>query len=206
MNPIFEFYNLIFYHPVLKALLFFYKNLKDFGLAVIFLTILIRITLFPLDYKNKKEQEKFLKIKKEIEKIEKKFNGERKNKEILALYQKEKINPFFNLLSFFVQLPILVALYQVLLKAPSQLDPSFFGVLNLSKPNFFLVLIAIFLQWFYFKLGSKKTEKITSFQTQLTLFLVPFTFLILIKLPSAISLYFVSSYLFLIFEKILFHV
>jgi len=206
MNPIFEFYNLIFYQPVLKALLFFYKNLKDFGLAVIFLTILIRITLFPLDYKNKKEQEKFLKIKKEIEKIEKKFNGERKNKEILALYQKEKINPFFNLLSFFVQFPILVALYQVLLKAPNQLEPSFFGFLNLSKPNFFLVLIAIFLQWFYFKLGSKKTEKITSFQTQLTLFLVPFTFLILIKLPSAISLYFVSSYLFLIFEKILFHV
>jgi len=210
MNPIFEIYNLIFYHPVSQALFFFYKQLKDLGLAVISLTILIRIILFPLNYKNSKEQEKFLRIKKGIEEIEKKFNGERKSKEILNLYKKEKINPFFNFLSLFIQFPILLSLYQVFLKATTQFDPSFFGFFNLSKPDFLFVLIAVILQSFYLKLTSPKIEKekkIPSFSpTQINFFLIPFTFLILLKLPSAISLYFIASYLFLIFQKILFHV
>jgi YidC/Oxa1 family membrane protein insertase len=210
MNPILEIYNLIFYQPVFWALLFFYKYLKDFGLVVVFLTFLIRMILFPLNYKSAKEQEKFLRIRKGIEEIEKKFNEERKIKEFLSLYKKEKINPFFNLFSFFIQFPILIALYQVFLKAPGQIDPSFFGFFNLSKPNFSLVLIAVILQSFYFKLASPKIEKekkIPSLSlTQMNFFLILFTFLILLKLPSAISLYFISSYLFLIFQKILFHV
>jgi len=209
MNPVFEAYNLIFYQPILKLLLFFYKLLKDFGLAIICLTFLIRTLLFPLDWKNAKEQEKFMRIRKGIEEIEKKFEGEKKNKEILALYRKEKINPLFNLLSSFIQLPILYTLYKVFLEVPNQLNPSFFGVLNLSNPNLFLVVAVIISQFLYFKLSFRKSkkERTTSFpQTKMALFFTPLTFLILIKLPSAISLYLLVTYLFLIFERVLFHV
>ena len=201
MNLIFEIYNLIFYQPISKALFFFYKLFKDFGLAVIFLTFLIKISLFPLDWMNAKEQKKFMKVKKEIEKMK-----NLKNEEILALYKKEKINPFFSLLSLFIQLPILYTLYKVFLKPPNQIDPSFLGILNLSSPNFFLVAIAIVFQILYFKIPSEKTKKETISQTKIALFLIPFTFLILAKLPSVISLYFIVTYLFLMFEKILFNV
>jgi len=203
MNLIFEIYNLIFYQPISKALFFFYKLFKDFGLAVIFLTFLIRISLFPLDWMNAKEQKKFMKIKKEIEKMKK-----LKNEEILALYKKEKINPFFSLFSLFIQLPILYTLYKVFLKPPNQIDPSFVGILNLSNPNFFLVAIAVVFQILYFIFSSQKTKKeaISLSQIKITLFFIPFTFLILVKLPSVISLYFIITYLFLIFEKILFNV
>jgi len=201
MNLIFEIYNLIFYQPISKALFFFYKLFKDFGLAVIFLTFLIKISLFPLDWMNAKEQKKFMKVKKEIEKMK-----NLKNEEILALYKKEKINPFFSLLSLFIQLPILYTLYKVFLKPPNQIDPSFLGILNLSNPNFFLVAIAIVFQILYFKIPSEKTKKETISQTKIALFLIPFTFLILAKLPSVISLYFIVTYLFLMFEKILFNV
>jgi YidC/Oxa1 family membrane protein insertase len=210
MNPIFEIYNLIFYQPVSQTLFFFYKYLKDLGLAVIFLTILVRLILLPLNYKSAKEQEKFLKIKKGLDEIEKKFDGERKAQEILNLYRKEKVNPLFNLIFLFIQFPILVALYQVFLKATSQVNPFLFGVLNLSESNFLLVMIAVAFQIFYLKLTSLKGGKekaIYSFpQTQMNLFFVPFTFLILLKLPSAISLYFIISYLFSILEKKLIHV
>jgi len=209
MNLVFEVYNLIFYQPILKLLLFFYKLLKDFGLAIICLTFLIRILLFPLDWKSAKEQEKFMRIKKKIEEIEKKFKGEKKNREILALYQKEKINPFFGLLSLFIQLPILYTLYKIFLEAPSKLNPSFFGVLNLSSPNLFLVVAVIVFQFFYFKLSFQKSNKErTAFfsPAKMAPFFIPLTFLILIKLPSAISLYFLVTYLFLIFERVLFHV
>ena len=201
MNLIFKIYNLIFYQPISKALFFFYKFFKDFGLAVIFLTFLIRILLFPLDWMNAKEQKKFMKIKKEIEKMKK-----LKNEEILALYKKEKINPFFSLFSLFIQLPILYTLYKVFLKPPNQIDTSFLGILNLSNPNFFLVAIAIVFQILYFKFSSLKTKKETISQTKIGLFFIPFTFLILSKLPSVISLYFIVIYLFLMFEKILFNV
>jgi YidC/Oxa1 family membrane protein insertase len=208
MNPIFQIYNLIFYQPVFETLFFFYKHLRDFGLAVIFLTFLIRIILLPLDYKSSKEREKLLKIKEEIEEIEKKFNGERKTKEILNLYKKEKINPLFNLLSLIFQFPILIAIYQVLLKTTSQFKPLFLGFFDLSKPNFLLTLTAVFFQSFSLKLNPLKIEKgkNPSFPSQMNLFFIPFTFIILIKLPSAISLYFLVTYLFLIFQRILFHV
>jgi YidC/Oxa1 family membrane protein insertase len=208
MNTIFQIYNSIFYQPVFEILFFFYKHLKDFGLAVIFLTFLIRIILSPLDYKSSKEREKFLKIKEEIEEIEKKFNGERKTKEILNLYKKEKINPFFNLLSLFIQFPVLIALYQVFLRATNQFKPLFLGFLDLSSPNFYLTLAAVFFQGFYLKLNPLKIEKRKNlpFHSQMNLLFIPFTFLILIKLPSAISLYFLASYLFLIFQRIFFHV
>jgi YidC/Oxa1 family membrane protein insertase len=207
MNPIFQIYNLIFYQPVFETLFFFYKHLKDFGLAVIFLTFLIRIILFPLDYKSSKEREKFLKIKEEIEEIEKKFNGERKTKEILNLYKKEKINPFFNFLSLIIQFPVLIALYQVLLRATNQFKPLFLGFLDLSSSNFLLALAAVFSQGFYLKLNPKiKKRENLPLHPQMNLLFILFTFLILIKLPSAISLYFLASYLFLIFQRIFFYV
>jgi len=209
MNPVIEFYNLIFYKPVSEALLFFHQHLKDLGLALISLTILIRIFLLPLDYKNSKEQKKFLRIKKEIEEISKKFKGEQKTKEIVALYKKEKINPFFNLFSLLIQFPILISLYQVSLKATTQLNPYLFGFLDLSKPSFLLSTLAILLQTIYLKLISSQTAKETSaflIQSRINFFLIPLTFLVLMKIPSAISLYLLVSYLFLTVQKLLFHV
>jgi YidC/Oxa1 family membrane protein insertase len=208
MNPIVEIYNLIFYQPIYQSLFFFHSFLKDFGLAVILLTVIIRVILFPLQYKTSKEQEKLLKLKKSLEEIEKKYDGEQKAKEILSLYQKNKVNPFFNLFSLFFQLPILIALYQVFLKGLNQVDPLLFNFLDLSKPNFLLVLVVVLLQFFYLKLNQPKgiKEKSTPpFQAQTNFFLTLFTFLILLRLPSAISLYLATNNLFLIFQKILFH-
>jgi len=206
MNPILQFFDLIFYQPIYQTLLFLYNYLKDFGLAVISLTILIRLFLFPLNYKMSKEQEKFLRLKKEIENIEKKYKGEEKTKEILSLYQKNKVNPLWSFFSFLIQFPILIALYQVFLKGLNQFDPNFFS-LDLSKPNFFLVFCAMLLQIFYFNLIQKITKnKETLPQIPLNYFFALLTFLILLKLPSAISLYFATSYVFLIFQKIIFHV
>jgi YidC/Oxa1 family membrane protein insertase len=206
MNPFLEIYNLIFYQPISQVLSFFYQHLKDLGLAVIFLTVLIRALLLPLEYKNLKEQEKFHRIRKGIEEIEKKFNGERKKEEISALYQKEKVNPFFSLLSLTIQFPVLVALYQVFLKATNQFNPSFLGIFDLSKPNLLLVLITLFFQLLYLNLTSTQNElKKTIPISSLNFFFIPFIFFILIRLPSALSLYLIITYLFLIFQRFLFH-
>jgi YidC/Oxa1 family membrane protein insertase len=210
MNQIYQIYNLIFYQPIYHTLSFLYSYLKDFGLAMIFLTLILRIILLPLNYKASKEQEKISKIKKEIEEIERKLRGEEKTKEILAIYKRNKINPFFSFLSFFIQFPILIALYQVFLKGINQFDTISFKILDLSQPNIFLVFLAIFFQIFYLKLiqPPKTKENLLSsfFQNQMNFFIILLTFLFLLKLPSAISLYLLVSNLFSIFQKIVFHV
>jgi YidC/Oxa1 family membrane protein insertase len=208
MNLFFEIYNLIFYQPVYQILFFLYKSFNDFGLAIIFLTFLIRLILFPLNYRNSKEEEKLLKIKNKFEEIAKKSNGKMKQDEILALYRKEKINPVFNLIFLFVQFLVLVTLYKVFLKGMNQLDPSFFKILDLSRPNFLLVLGVVLFQLIYFKFIQPKKEKNPSLisQSQGIIISLPLTFLILLNLPSAISLYLLTNYLFLIFQKAIFHV
>jgi YidC/Oxa1 family membrane protein insertase len=158
-------------------------------------------------------QEKINKIQKELKEIEKKYDGEEKTQKIVEVYKREKINPFFGIFSLFFQLPILIALYQVFLKGVNGIsnDPRFLYVFDLSKPNFFLVILALFSQLFYLGYQSQKKEKeeknfdFNFFQKQLNYFFLFFTFLILMKLPSAISLYLVVNYLFLIFQVKFFH-
>jgi YidC/Oxa1 family membrane protein insertase len=205
MNFLLEFYNLIFYQPISKLFFLFYQSFKDFGLAIFLLTLFIKIVLFPFDWKNAKEQEKLLKIQKEAKEIEEKFEGERKTKEILNLYKREKINPFFSFIFLFIQVPILIAIYQVFTKSVNQFEPSFLGIFNLSKPDFFLAFVAILLQFIYFKVASSKGTLYPSFVKMNFLFL-PFLFLILLSLPSVISLYFSFTYFLLIFQKFLFNV
>jgi YidC/Oxa1 family membrane protein insertase len=154
-------------------------------------------------------QEKINKIQKEVKEIEKKYDGEERTKKIVDIYKKEKINPFFGIFSLFFQLPILIALYQVFLKGVKEIssDPRFLHIFDLSKPNFFLAVLVLIFQFLYLEYQNRKREKITLnfFQKQLNYFLLFLTFLILIKLPSAVSLYLFINFLFLIFQLKLFH-
>lgn len=211
MKFIFQIYNLFFYKPIFGFLFFLYNFFGDFGLAIVFLTLIVRLFLFPFVFQSSKIQEKITNLQKELKEIEEKYNGEEKAKKTLELYRKAKINPFFGFVSLFVQLPILIALYQVFLKGirETSINPLFLGFFDLSKPNLFLALFVAFFQFFYSKVqNSKKGSKgdfIDLFQNQFNLFLSFFTFLILLKLPSAIGLYLIINFLFLIFQKRYFH-
>lgn len=210
MNPIFQIYNLLFYQPIFQILLFFTHFFSDFGIAIILLTVLIRIILFPFAVQASQMKEKIDNVQKELKEIEKKYNGEEKTKKIAEIYKKEKINPFFGLFSLFFQIPILLALYQVLLKGVKEtsINSRFLGFFDLSKTSLFLAVLAVLLQFFYSETQNIKQEdqKFSFFPLgQFNFLLSFFTFLILIKLPSAISLYLAVNFLLLIFQKRIFH-
>jgi YidC/Oxa1 family membrane protein insertase len=158
-------------------------------------------------------QEKMNQIQKEMREIEKKYDGEERTKKIFEIYRKEKINPFFGIISLFFQFPILIALYQVFLKGIKEIsgDPKFLYFIDLSKPSLFLVILVLLSQFFYSKYQTKKGEgqkesaALGLFQKQLNYVFLFFSFLILMKLPSAISLYLFINFLFLIFQAKIFH-
>ncbi|NCO32045.1 membrane protein insertase YidC, partial [bacterium] len=167
MNSLF---NLIFYQPIYNLLLFLYKYLPghDLGITIVVLTLIIRFILHPLSNYSLKNQKILTKLQPKILEIQKKYkdNKEEQTKATMELYQKEKINPFSGCLPLLLQLPILIALYQVFLKG---LDPKIFnlislGIINLSKPNIFLALAKGFLQFFQTKISMalpKETAKQT---------------------------------------------
>jgi len=205
MSFIMEIYNILFYQPIYQILFFFYKMFKDFGFSIIVFAFLLKIILFPLEWKNNKEQEKFLKMKKEMDEINKKFKGEQRAKEILKVYQREKVNPLFSFVFLLVQLPIWISLYRIFLNLKTQnFEANFLGFFNLAETNLFLPFLAVLFQLFYFKLTLKKIRN--DIFAKMNFIFLPFIFLILISLPSAMSLYFLVNYLLLIVQKYIFHV
>lgn len=103
--------------PILYAMKFFYRYTGNYGLAIIILTIIIKIIFwYPthISYKSMKEMKK---IQPEMAKLREKFQHDREklNKELMELYRRYKINPMSGCLPIAIQIPIFFALYKVLL-------------------------------------------------------------------------------------------
>jgi YidC/Oxa1 family membrane protein insertase len=103
--------------PMLYAMKFFYKYLGNYGLAIILLTIIIKILFwYPthISYKSMKEMKK---LQPEMAKLKEKFKDDKEklNKEMMELYRRYKVNPMSGCLPIAIQIPIFFALYKVLL-------------------------------------------------------------------------------------------
>src|SRR5687767_12153083 len=101
----------LLYQPLFNALVFLYENVTfgDIGIAIILLTIIIRLILYPLFRKSIRNQMLLQRIQPMVKRIqeEHKENREKQAKALLELYREHKVNPFSGILLLFVQLPIL---------------------------------------------------------------------------------------------------
>jgi len=147
------FFNLILYRPLFNVLVIFYQYLPghDFGIAVIALTVLIRLLLYPIMVQSIRSQKQLQETQPRIQEIQNKYrdNKQKQAKATMELYQKAKINPFSGCLPLLIQLPILLALYQLFwrgfqpdqlaflysfIPSPGTIDPYFLGIINLEIP------------------------------------------------------------------------
>lgn len=183
MNIFFAIWEKLFYLPIFFTSNFFYSLLKDFGLVIFCLTVLVKIILSPLSFYSLTTQKKLKKIQSMVEEIKRKFkeNSKEKTKQLISLYQKEKINPFSGMI-LFLQIPILIAFYKVVLDGTKiYSNQSLFGIFNLSLPNVWLSFLASVSQFFFSNISSPKNL--------LNYFFPLLTFFILSKLPSALAFY-----------------
>jgi YidC/Oxa1 family membrane protein insertase len=103
--------------PVQYAMKFFYQYTGNYGIAIILLTIIIKILFwYPthISYKSMKEMKK---VQPEMAKLREKFKDDKEklNKETMELYRRYKVNPMSGCLPIAIQIPIFFALYKVLL-------------------------------------------------------------------------------------------
>ena len=115
---------------LLQVLEFFYKMTGSFGLAIVLLTIIVRLLLYPLNQKQLVSMQQMQKIQPRLKMIQEKYanNKEKMSQETMALYKEYKVNPAAGCLPILIQLPILILLFNVL-RAYDFAGTSFFGIL-----------------------------------------------------------------------------
>src|SRR3990167_825289 len=170
-------FHIILTKPLLNLLIWFYNVLpgSDIGLAIIAVTLLVRLLLFPSFQKSLKAQKELQQLQPKLEEIKAKHKGDKEaeTKAILAFYQENKINPFSSCLPLLVQLPILIALYSVFrtglsgqivgelypfVTNPGTINTQLFGLIELANPNLAFALIAGFSQFVQSKLMAPKIK------------------------------------------------
>jgi YidC/Oxa1 family membrane protein insertase len=200
--------------PFFYALTWFAKHLGNFGLAILALTVVIKLALFPLANKSYVAMSKMKKLQPEIQGLQQRFGDDkmRMNQELMALYKREKVNPVSGCLPVVVQIPVFFALYKVLygtiemrhapfygwisdLSAP---DPTtifnLFGLIPFHPPSFLMIgiwpLIMGATMWLQQKLNPQPTDPV---QAKMFTFLpILFTFL-LASFPAGLVIYWAWS-------------
>ena len=221
-------FNTILYQPLFNALVLLYEYLPghDFGIAIIVLTILIKVVFYPLGSQGIKSQKALSELQPKMKEIQEKFKNKKEEqaKATMELYKKEKINPLSGCLPLLVQLPILIALYRVFWKGfqaeqmhhlysfvphPGLIDPTFFGLVDLAQPCIALAFLTGIAQFFQTKIMTPKQKPAKKgnadfsqmMQKQMLYFFPVFTVFILWNLPSAVALYWIVMTLFTIGQQ-----
>jgi len=220
-------FNTILFQPLLNALVLIYVLLpfKDLGLAVICLTLVIKIILLPLSLRAARSQKQMAELQPKIKQLQEEYKADRaaQSKALMHLYKQEKVSPASGCLPLLIQLPIIIALYRVFLSGlnqetlqlysfvpnPGSISQTFLGFINLENTAFVLVL-ALFtaiVQFWQMKLTSsraksKKKDFASMMQKQM-LFLFPIlSFFIVWRVGAVVGLYWTSTVIFSLIEQI----
>jgi len=133
----FGFFNIIA-KPLLITMNAIHSVIPNYGVAIILLTILIKLVFWPLGTKSYKSMNKMKKVQPLMMEIREKFKGDKQkmNQETMALYKTYKVNPASGCLPLLVQMPIFFALYRMLYQAIELRHAPFVGwISDLSAPD-----------------------------------------------------------------------
>lgn len=214
-----DFFNTIFYEPMLNLLVFIYNVVPghDLGIAIVILTIIIKLILLPLSKQSIKSQKALQELQPKIEEIKKKYGDKKEEmgKAMMELYKENKVNPFSSCLPLLIQLPFLIAVFHVFRKGfedgaldlvypfitqPEAINSLSLGFLELSEPNIALALLAGAAQYWQAKMmitkkpavkstGSKDESMTAIMNKQMLYFMPALTVFIGATLPGGLTLY-----------------
>jgi YidC/Oxa1 family membrane protein insertase len=225
----------LFYQPILNLVVFLYDIIPghDLGLAIIALTVIIKLALLPLSKQAIKAQKSLQDLQPKMEEIKKKYadNKEEMSKAMLALYKDNKVNPLSSCLPLLIQLPFLWAVFSVFrhgfedgaldlvysfVPRPEVIETISLGLVDLSKPNVVLALLAGAAQFWQAKMmitqrpsvksEGSKDESVMAMMNKQMLYMMPvLTVFIGLTLPGGLTLYwFVTTILTAIQQKVIF--
>ncbi len=187
-------------HPMLWLLKEFFGLVGNYGIAIVFLTIVIKIILLPLTQKSMKSMKEMAKLKPMMDELKKKYGDDKQrlNQEMMALYKSHKINPMGGCFPLLLQMPIWIALYRMLYSAvelyQTSFIPGWIDDLSFRDPYYIMPLVMGLSMFLQQRLSPTSAD---TQQAKMMMYAMPifFTF-IMLYLPSGLVLYiFVNSIL-----------
>ena len=183
--------------PLLDLLRMIYGYVGNYGVAIIILTIIVRLVLFPLTYKGMKSMKRMQQLSPRMKKLQAKYknNKEKLNKEMMGLYRKNRVNPLGGCLPMLLQLPVFFALYSSLSSAVElRHAPFMLWISDLSQPDGLGITPLLMGASMYFQQKlTPQTAMMDSTQAKV-MQMLPFIFTIFtFTFPSGLTLYWVTS-------------
>lgn len=178
--------------PILFLLQYFYKLLHNYGLAIIGLTLLVKLLMHPLTKKSLKSMKAMKDLQPKIAVLKEKYgkDRERMNVEMMQLFKVNKVNPLSGCLPMVLQMPIYIALYKVLWNAIELYRAPFFGWYHdLSAPDpYFIgpVLLGFFM---FLQQKFTPTATVDPAQQKMMMFMPIMFTAFMLFLPSGLVLY-----------------
>src|SRR3989304_8690291 len=223
------FFRTVLSQPLFNALVLLYEHASfgDLGIAIIFLTIIVRIILFPLFHKTAKHQKIAQKIQPEVKKIQEKHKNDREaqTRELMELYKKNQVNPLTPILLLVIQLPILFALYKIFINglsegcvallysfvpSPETISQLSFGVIQLNAVSIPIAILAAATQYIQGRLAMARAKGQDALPAQarkmakISIYAGPtIALLVLTRFPAAVGLYWLTSTVFSIIQQII---
>jgi YidC/Oxa1 family membrane protein insertase len=173
-------FHTVVYNPLYNVLIGLYDTISfgDFGIAIILTTIFLKFILIPLSKKQIESQKSLQELQPKIKELQTQYKNdkEKQARELMALYKKEKVNPFGGCLPLIIQLIFFIAIYRVLIDIsgnnfsvsgellysfipnPGQVETSFLGIVDLTQPSIFLAIITAIAQYIQMKMMMQKRE------------------------------------------------
>jgi len=124
--------------PMWQVLIFLFDLVGNFGLAIICLTLIIRLLLFPVAQKQFKSMAQMRAVQPKMKALQERYKEDKPKlqQEMARLYKEEKVNPLAGCLPIFIQIPIFFALYKVLMLAiEMRHEPFYLWLKDLSAPD-----------------------------------------------------------------------
>lgn len=227
-------FSLLIYNPLYNGLVFFVDILPggDLGFALIFLTLLVKLILFPISLNAVRTQMIMREIEEPLKEIKEKYKDDRQvqAQKTMELYREKGLNPFSSIALIFLQLPIIFGLYFVFAKGgfpsvdptllypfisiPEHMNINFLGLIDLTEKSMVLAALAGATQFLQTKLSlpplkprvegeaSFKDDFARSFQLQMRYILPIVVTVVAYIISAAIALYWLTSNLFMIAQEL----
>lgn len=212
-----QLFNQFFYEPIFNLVIWLYNAIpgENLGLAIIALTIIIKLILLPLSQKSIKSQKALQEIQPKIDELKTKYknNKEEMGRAMMNLYKEHKVNPFSSCLPLLIQLPFLLAVFRVFkdgvednlslvysfIQTPESIHNMWLGM-DLSQPSTVLAVLAGGAQFWQAKMmmakkpelktKGSKDENIAAVMSKQMVYVMPvITIFIGLSLPGGLTLY-----------------
>lgn len=215
-------WNSIFIKPLTWVIIKLGQLVKNYGLAIMITTLLIRGIMYPVTLKAAKQSENLKKAQPELNKIEKKYANKtdqdsmmQKSTEVMQLYKKYGINPMSGCLFSLIQIPLFFAFYESLYRLPILFEDTFLGFVLSTAPlkafgmgHWYYIILPILVAlttYFSFKLNSgasmnQEQQKQMKYSMFFMMFMIVF---MSFSMSSAIIIYWITNSTFTIIQNLI---